>query len=212
MSPARRHEIEIKLRVNDPAALRRKLRALRARRVGRVREWNVLFDTPRQRLRKHGKLLRLRLERPRGARRSPVRALLTYKGPGLAGPTSRHSAPSSARYKIREEIEAPVSDPARLTRVFAAIGLVPSFRYEKYRETYRVPGLAGLAVELDETPIGVFLELEGPPRLIDRASRLLGFAPRDYLVSSYAGIYYDHCRRHGLPPGDMVFSPSRAHP
>jgi hypothetical protein len=34
---------------------------------------------------------------------------------------------------------------------------------------------------LDETPAGVFLELEGPSRWIDRTARRLGFAESDYL-------------------------------
>jgi len=42
------------------------------------------------------------------------------------------------------------------------------FRYEKYRTTFRLPDsnawANGLLIELDETPIGTFVELEGPPR------------------------------------------------
>lgn len=213
MPSARRHEIEIKLRVKDLPALRRQLRALHARLLRRVHERNILFDTPRQRLRKRGQLLRLRFERPLGGRPARVRAVLTYKGPGHplraalpAARLSHASAPLTRRYKIREEIETPVAQPATLARILSAIGLVPSLRYEKYRSTYRLPGLGSLLIELDETPIGVFLELEGPPRSIDRASRRLGFGPGDYLVSSYAGLYLDHCRRLELPPGDMLFS------
>lgn len=212
--PARRHhEIEVKLRVADIAVLRRKLRALGARLLNRVQEWNVLLDTPRQRLRKNGQLLRLRSERPLSSPKAPVRSLLTYKGPGLQprGSASLAGFPGDSRgschrYKVRVEVEAPVSEPERLAGVLASIGLVPSFRYEKYRSTYRLPRLSRLLIELDETPIGVFLELEGSPRSIDRASRLLGFTPDDYLVSSYAALYFDYCRRHRLPPGDMLFA------
>jgi len=45
-------EIEIKLRISDPKALRLRLKRLGARLVGdgtgRVHEWNVLFDTPQR--------------------------------------------------------------------------------------------------------------------------------------------------------------------
>jgi adenylate cyclase class 2 len=216
MPPRRHREIEIKLRVANPAALRRQLRSRGARLLHRVHEWNVLFDTPRQRLRKKGQLLRLRLEFRPGVTKTPIRSLLTYKGPGLnpgqaASPSPRSGSGNGSRfrYKVREEFESAVSDPSALARLLGAIGLVPSFRYEKYRTTYRLPRLGRLLVELDETPIGVFLELEGPTRLIDQASRLLGFFPQDYLVASYAGLYFDYCRRHRIPPGDMLFATSR---
>lgn len=221
MPAPRHHEIEIKLRVDDLAALRLKLRTLRARLLRRVHEQNILFDSPRQRLRKNGQLLRLRLEYAPGNRRAPVRALLTFKGPGLnrssirpgphasADSASRAGSLSPHHYKVREEVEAAVTDPEALARVLAALGLVPSFRYEKHRTTYRLPRLGGLLVELDETPIGVFLELEGSPRSIDRASRLLGYTPRDYLLSSYAALYFDFCRRQRLPPGHMLFGKLR---
>ncbi len=208
MPPTPHHETEIKLRVANLATLRMALRTLGARLLHRVHERNTLFDTPRQRLRKNGQLLRLRLEYRPGTSKTPLRSLFTYKGPSLRPlrglPTSA-GARSRLRYKVREEFESVVSDPRALTRLLAAIGLAPSFRYEKYRTTYRLPGLGHLLIELDETPIGVFLELEGSPRSIDRASRLLGFKPRDYLVASYAGLYFDYCRRHRRPPGDMSF-------
>jgi adenylate cyclase class 2 len=221
MPPRRHREIEIKLRVDDLAALRRKLRALGARLLHRVYEWNILFDTPRQRLRRKGQLLRLRLEYRPGAAKSPIRSLLTCKGPGLpsvSSPLGSHpraklprtgASLSRPRYKVREEAETGVTDPHALADVLSALGLAPSFRYEKYRTTYRLPRLGTLLVELDQTPIGIFLELEGSPRSIDRASRLLGYTPRDYLVSSYAALYYDHCRRHRQPPRHMLFGTLR---
>jgi adenylate cyclase, class 2 len=202
------HEIEIKLRIADLPALRRRLRALGARLFSNVHERNVVFDTPQQRLRKKGQLLRLRLESTRGRSKASVRAVLTYKGPGA--PRLGRFSRAPRRYKIREEVETPVSHPALLERILAGLGLQPSFRYEKYRSTYRLPRLSGVLIDLDETPIGVFLELEGSPRAIDRAARLLGFSPADYLVSSYAALYFDHCRRHRLRPSHMLFLPSRS--
>lgn len=206
--PPHHHETEIKLRVPNPSVLRKALRAFGARLLHRVYERNTLFDTPRQRMRKNGQLLRLRLEFRSRASKTPLRSLLTYKGPSLRParpPRAPGKMPRPPRYKVREEFESAVSDPAALARLLAALGLVPSFRYQKYRSTYRLPRLNRLLIELDETPIGVFLELEGSPRLIDRASRLLGYSPRDYLLSSYAGLYLDHCRRRGLRPGNMEF-------
>src|ERR1700693_1284354 len=151
--PPRHHETEIKLRVANPAALCMTLRTLGARLLHRVHERNTLFDSPRQRLRKKGQLLRLRSERTLGPSKAPVRYLLTYKGPGLqlrGGPSPARflgvSPGSLRRYKVREEVETPVSEPQRLARVLTSIGLVPSFRYEKYRTTYRLPRLGRLLI------------------------------------------------------------------
>jgi hypothetical protein len=58
---------------------------------------------------------------------------------------------------------------------------------------------------LDETPIGNFVELEGPRRTIDRAAALLGRSRSDYLTGSYASLYRQFCRRQGRPFGEMLF-------
>lgn len=213
-------EVEVKLRVADGAALRKRLLQLRARKYGRVHEMNILYDTPRGRFLKRGNLLRLRLEAPPNSAKAESRAVLTYKGPSLGlheaeAPAeetgaARHQPDPGQRYKVREEMEVGVAEPKQLRAIFKAVGLVPAFRYEKFRTTYALPGAPGVTLELDETPIGVFVELEGPPRAIDRAARLLGYHPADYIIWSYRGLYLDHCRRRGVPAGDMVFARRRA--
>jgi adenylate cyclase class 2 len=151
----------------------------------RTRQTDQVFDFPDRALRQSGRLLRLRSEN--GG------AILTYKGPVLAG----------APHKSREELETSAANGGTLEQILDRLGFVPSFRYEKYRTTFQAPGEPGLA-ELDETPIGVFLELEGPGYWIDRAAAQLGFAPRDYVIASYAGLYRDFLASHAGPP-DMLF-------
>lgn len=167
---------------------RRRLRAAGFRvSKRRVFEANTLFDTARGALRRRGSLLRVREVGRLG--------ILTYKGAEVAG-----------KYKDREELEVEVSDPRTLGEMLARLDFVPAFRYEKYRTEYRRPsGEAGLAT-LDETPIGVYLELEGAPSWIDRNARRLGFAESDYSTASYYGLYADYCRRHGLQVTHMTFS------
>jgi adenylate cyclase class 2 len=58
---------------------------------------------------------------------------------------------------------------------------------------------------LDETPVGVYLELEGTPHWIDRTARRLGFQENQYITDSYARIYLDWCGANGRTPGDMTF-------
>lgn len=189
----------------DRQAILRKLRRLKATGGARVHEMNTLFDTPSGTMAREGKLVRIRVERPAPARgvgktvrkpalsssASPQPALLTYKGPAQED-ESRSAL--GQRYKIREEHEIRVEDAAALARVFERLGLRSCFRYEKYRSTYRLPGLHRLVVELDETPIGDFLELEGAREEIDRCAALLGFGQGDYIAKSYGALFIEQRR------------------
>jgi hypothetical protein len=64
---------------------------------------------------------------------------------------------------------------------------------------------ARLLIELDETPIGTFVELEGPAKAIDRAARALGFSKNEYIVANYLRLYAEECMRRGEKIGEMVF-------
>src|SRR5438093_12787164 len=91
--------------------------------------------------------------------------------------------------------------PPRST-LFPYTTLFRSFRYQKYRAVYRY---AELIITVDETPIGVFLELEGPKPLIDEVAMRLGYKSTDYIVKSYLTLYQDYLKSRGLPLKDMVF-------
>jgi len=210
-------EIEIKLQVNDAqeirAALRRMGARLALRGAKRVHEWNTLFDTADQDLRRLGQLLRIRIETPDGrSLRQPKNAarpaLLTFKGPDAR--TRANAGESRAqRHKVREEVELRVENAATLAQIFERLGMPAAVRYEKYRTTFRLPGsqpwAKGLLIELDETPIGTFLELEGPSKAIDRAAKDLGFSKKDYILKNYLQLNAEECQRCGLEPGDMLF-------
>jgi adenylate cyclase class 2 len=213
---AQREEIEIKLRVPDVAAVRRQLKHLQAREIApRTHESNTLYDTPRHDLKRRGRLIRIRIERPAssfGETRPDenAAAVLTYKGPPrLSRNTQKPGRHSKIRghFKIKDEAEVLASPADRLPRILRGIGLQPVFRYEKFRTTYALRGVRGLKIELDETPIGIYLELEGPVAGIHRAARLLGYRREDYLKDSYGSLYLGECRRHGLTPSDMLFPP-----
>lgn len=218
-------EIEIKLKISDANALKRSLKRLGARLVGKgkgcVHEWNVIFDSSDGRLAKHGQLLRIRTETPqaKGGNAQPVqRTLLTFKRPlGDAIVTSVSTgAEESQRHKVREELELEVAGAVTLTKIFEGLGLRGWFRYEKYRTTFRLPASSnwskGLLIEWDETPVGAFLELEGPPPAIDRAAQELGFSTEDYILKNYLTLYVEECRRRGIEPRDMVFEVAKSRP
>ncbi len=231
------HETEVKLKIRDLKAFQRILKRLGAKPIGtalgRVHEDNLIFDTPDGGLAKHGQLLRLRTEtlaakgkkstkakKPRKSKNSqqqqptpkPTRQILTFKRPTpeqISAHTDRY--PSPRTHKVRDEIEAQVSDSANLIKIFEGLGMRGWFRYEKYRTTYQLPSAKswarGLLIELDETPIGTFVELEGPPHAIDRAATELGYTKSNYILTNYLSLYVEDCRRKGVQPQNMLFAP-----
>jgi adenylate cyclase class 2 len=213
------HEREIKLKIEDIKAFRRLLKKLGAEPVGagqgRVHEENVIFDTPQGGLAKHGQLLRIRTETLEGSgksgkQRAKRRVVLTFKRPVSRPPAPDGKGFSAGPHKLREEIEMEVTDALTLATIFEGLGMAGWFRYEKYRTTFRLPAskawAQGLLIELDETPIGTYVELEGPAGAIDRAATELGYSKRDYVLKNYLTLYVDECRSKGIEPVHMVFS------
>jgi adenylate cyclase, class 2 len=214
-------EREIKLKIDNVRAFRRVLKKLGARPIGagtgRVHEENVIFDTPQGGLAKHGQLLRIRTEVLEGRARSRDgnarrRVLVTFKSP-IARPASFGSGGAQhGSHKVREEIEVEVTEAEKLTKIFEGLGMSGWFRYEKYRTTFRLPAkkvwARGLLIELDETPIGTFVELEGPAEAIDRAANELGYSKHDYVLKNYLVLYMEDCRQKNEQPAHMLFSRS----
>jgi adenylate cyclase class 2 len=183
-------ETEVKIRVDDPSQMSARLHALGLSVTApRGFEANTLFDTPDHSLERSSMLLRLRQIGGKG--------VITWKGPGAAGP-----------YKSRPELETSVGSVETLQEILGRLGYQPWFRYEKYRTEFRASNGAGV-VTLDETPIGNFLELEGPGPWIDGTAQTLGFSRSDYVLDSYGRLYLADCERRGVQPGHMVFASHR---
>ncbi len=201
-----KREIEIKLRVSNLREVLRRIQQMGAVPRGRTLEQNTLFDTPDFSLWRHGRLLRLRTQTPapgNGSRGGPETRILTAKAPLSTPSRSRKKLP----YKERLESEMAVGERGRWPRVLQDLGFRAGFKYEKYRTSFR---LRGLHLDLDETPIGVFLELEGSPAAIRRTARSLGYAPGDYIRATYWDLYVADCRRLKRTPRNMVFNSQKS--
>jgi len=173
-------ETEVKLAVASLEAVREALARVGAVLIRpRHLEDNVLFDDPRGSLQGAGAVLRLR--------RTPQKHVLTYKGPRRI----------EDGIKVREEQETVVEEPAAVAAILARLGYQRFFRYEKYRECW---SHREQEIELDETPIGSFIEIEGDPDGIREVTADLGHDPSEYLSESYVGLFFG---RGGQ--GDMVF-------
>ena len=163
------HEVEIKFLIADIEDLVARLRQLGFQQVTpRTHEMNTLYDTPGSTLRKRGELLRIR--------KYGEIWTLTHKAKGDAG-----------KHKTRIETETKVEDGQALAAIFASIGLVPSFQYEKFRTEWSD---GSGHVVLDETPIGNIAEIEGPPVWIDATAARLGISHSDYITESYAQLFF----------------------
>jgi len=177
-------EREIKLRFDSAAEAREAVLAAGAMPLyGRRLQEDALLDTDDEQLRRQRCVLRVRMENGKSR--------LTWKGP---------VQPSTM--KVREERETVVGDGEVLLRVFADLGLHVWFRYEKYREEF---SHEDVIVAIDETPVGVFVEIEGTETGIAQMTAALGRTADDYLVDSYRSLFLQYRERTGLTGSDMVF-------
>ncbi len=182
-------EIEVKFRVEQCEALEEKLRKAGFRCVTpRTFERNVLYDTPDRRLRKEQAILRVR--------KYGERWVLTHKC------LPRDHDPQ-ARHKHRVETETEVADGEALGTVFTQLGYQPAFIYEKWRTEYA--DNSGHCV-LDETPIGVFAELEGPEDWIDAMAARLGLDPSSLMTLSYGRLFDQWKQETGSKASDFTFA------
>jgi adenylate cyclase, class 2 len=179
-------EHEIKVPVASLDVVRSRLRELGGSlQAAAMLEDNWVLDDAGRRLGTSGCLLRVR--------RWGTTASVTFKGP----------ARFSGGVKTRQEIETGVGDADIVLDLFAALGLTSWRRYQKRREAWR---LAGVAVALDDTPMGGFVELEGEPAMIPGAAAQLGLDMAAAVPGTYLHLWEAFRATHPGAPVDMVFS------
>jgi len=186
MTQKPRVEVEIKLPVTSKRTVLARLRASGFRLARRrTLEVNWILDDARGRLQRAGRVLRLR--------RSGTQWILTAKGAARPG-----------RHKRRAEVETAVGDGPACRDLLHMLGYEAGFVYERYRTAYRQAG-GGEAV-LDETPLGIFLELEGSAAWIDRTAKVLGYRREQYILASYAGLFKAWVARSGSRARQFTFA------
>jgi adenylate cyclase class 2 len=182
-------ETEIKFRVEDLASLVDRLPTLGFHLITpRAFESNVLFDTPDRSLRAVRSILRIRHYNGKW--------ILTHK-------RLPDSGIGEDRHKHRIETETELASGEALAEVFRNLGLVEAFRYEKFRAEWSDD--QGHCV-IDETPIGIFAELEGPSDWIDSVSAALGLAPSQLMTDSYGRLFEQWRNLTGSTANDLTFA------
>jgi adenylate cyclase, class 2 len=187
-------EIELKFPISDPAALQSRLPQLGFHLdTPRTFEHNTLYDTPTRDLRAKRQLLRIR----------QYGSLCTVTHKRIA---DQENAAETARYKIRIETETAVAEGSALAEIFRQMDYTAAFTYEKYRTEWSHTTEPSVHLVIDETPIGNYAELEGPPDWIDRTIAILGIDPATCLIDSYGKLFLDWKQRTGSPAENLTFA------
>ena len=161
-------EIEVKFFLQDYAELMKKIAVLQLPcSQQRVHELNLRYDLPDGSLVAQKQVLRLRKDH---------QAHLTFKGPGVM----------EDGVLMRKEVEVVVSDFDATNRLLEALGYQVVMMYEKYRANYL---LDSLVISIDETPLGLFIELEGEsPAQVRQAAETFGFDWEARINLSYSSL------------------------
>jgi len=181
-------EIEVKFPLRDRHELLRKLHDVGGQRLyPETFEDNIVLDR-RGELRTKGALLRVR--------KFGKYSIITYKGPmSIEGGV-----------KSREEVQTGIESFELAIQLLDALGYKPVFRYQKFREVWRV---REAEVVIDRTPIGEYFEIEGQMDLIRSLAAELGMEMEQAIRHTYADLYRQARRTRADLPNDMVFSPEQ---
>ena len=179
-------EIEVKFPLRNRAELLQKLHDIGGQRLyAETFEDNIVLDR-RGELRTKGALLRVR--------KFGRYSIATYKGPmSIEG-----------GIKSREEVQTGVESFERAIELLDALGFKPVFRYQKFREVWRV---REVEVVLDRTPIGDYFEIEGTAELIRSIAAEIGMNMDQAIRQTYADLYRQARRTRNDLPENMVFAP-----
>jgi len=182
------HEIEVKFALRNREELTHRLHELGAQRLyAETFEDNIVLDR-RGELRTRGALLRVR--------KFGKYAIATYKGPMSI----------ESGIKSREEVQTGVESFELAIQLFDSLGFKPVFRYQKFREVWRV---REAEVVLDRTPIGDYFEIEGSIETIRAIAAELGMNMDQAIRQTYADLYRQARRTRADLPEHMVFSPEQ---
>jgi adenylate cyclase class 2 len=176
-------EIEIKFEIKNPNLIRKSLKNLKAKFLGKVFERTIRFDTPNNSLEKKGKFLRLR---------TGFKNVITFK-----------RKIKSKNFKERKEIELEISDPEKMEIILKNLGFTKVRIMEKYREKWK---LNGTEIVIDRLPMGNFIEIEGKKKSIKKVVNLLGLDFKKCLVCTYWDLWKDFTKKKGIKNENIVFS------
>jgi predicted adenylyl cyclase CyaB len=178
-------EIELKFKIENPGLIRKKLRNLKAKFIGKAFEKTIKFDTKNDGLKKQGKFLRVR---------TGFENVITFK---------KRRNKVDKNFKEREEIEVEISDPEKMEKILENLGFTKKWVMEKYREKWI---LGNVEVVIDKLPkMGYFIEIEGSKRAIQKTAKILGLDLKKRITETYWGLWKNYCQGKGIKEENIIF-------
>lgn len=133
-------EMEVKVEVKDFTSIRRLLKDVEAKKIGRIYEVDTYYDHPVRNFTQTNETLRIR-------RSSTGRQTITYKAPAFSQMT-----------KARVEYTVDINDGDKMDEILQTLNFRPVEMIEKSREIW---ALKKILVNLDDVKsLGKFVELE----------------------------------------------------
>lgn len=153
-------ETEIKLRIDSPENMVKKLRDAGAREVELLEQEDIIWDYAfgDKSFKDKKQSFRLRLQKGR----NETRTILTFK---------KSSKIDASGIKTRDEYNILVGDFNGMRDTLENIGFRQDLVVKKRRRVFK---LNGLEVTLDELPFGNFVEIEGETKDIKKVIKKLG--------------------------------------
>lgn len=174
-------ELELKARVDDPAALEAAIVAAGAELVFRGEMIDRRYDR-RDKLEKRDEVLRLRIYKPDDG---PPFGVLGWKGPVSV----------RGGYKHREEHEVRVAQPEAARLILERLRYEVVIRIDRKIAEYR---LRGAAIRIEWYPVmDVLVEIEGEPEAIENAVRASGLARSRFLPEALPHFVHAYEQRTG---------------
>jgi adenylate cyclase class 2 len=157
-------EVELKCVVDDAARRRAAIEAAGATLTYEGRLVDRRYDTPEHALAARDHVLRVREYGRAGERR----AELDWKGP------TRYEG----GYKVREELDVPVTEPDTLPMLLDRLGYVVTIAIDREIAQY---DFGGAMIRFERYPrMDELVEVEGTPEQIERAIAALGLPRADF--------------------------------
>jgi adenylate cyclase class 2 len=177
-------EVELKFKIENPGLIRKKLRNLKAKFIGKAFEKTIKFDTKNDGLKKQGKFLRVR---------TGFENVITFK---------KKINKFDKNFKEREEIEVEISDPAEMEKILENLGFTKKWLMEKYREKWI---LKNAEIVIDKLPFGNFIEIEGSKRAIQKTAKILELDLKEGITKTYWGLWEDYRKEKSIKEKNIIF-------
>ena len=171
-------EIEIKIKLTDAEALKKKVESLGGKKVSEDLEQDIYYDNDSG-LYDSGKVLRLR--------KLNNGNLLTVKDP-----QEEHE-----NLLIRGETQTSVADFDRMHEILQKLGFKEKYRKEKFSTHYLLDGMELLFHKLPF--LGDFLEIEANEQALKNFLPRLGLSIEQGLNRGYHKLFMEYCKQQDWP-------------